>query len=136
MQLSEREIVLLRDTMAKLKAEAAPASTDFYDKLFRIAPDLRPMFGDDMEGQGMKFMSTLAVIVDAIDDEDALSDHLTRLGQGHSAFGVRAEHYTPLRQALIETMRAHLGGAFSSETEAAWTKAYDQMAERMLAATS
>jgi len=134
MHLSADDLTLIRSTMAELKANAEPASTDFYDRLFTIAPDLRPMFSDDLAGQGMKFMSTLSVIVDSLDDETALSPKLTQLGQGHRAFGVGEAHYAPMRQALIETMRAHIGSSFTPEAEGAWGRAYDQMAERMLAA--
>lgn len=131
MDLTPDETERLKTSMAALKTGAEPAATDFYDRLFRIAPELRPMFREDMAEQGMRFMSTLGLIVDAVGDETALAEKLDALGEGHRGMGVRAEHFAPMKTALLATMHAHLGAGFTPETEAAWSKAYDQMAARM-----
>ena len=134
MQLKADEIARIRATMEELKEHREPAGTSFYENLFRISPELRPMFREDMTGQGMKFLSTLAVIVDTIGDEARLDPKLDELGRDHAALGVRAEHYAPMREALMATMKQYLGGDFTPEVEAAWERAYGQIAGRMLAA--
>ena len=132
MEPSADDIARIRTTMEELRDHREPAGTDFYDNLFRIAPELGPMFREDMTGQGMKFMSTLAIIVDTMDDEAALAPKLEELGRDHAALGVEARHYAPMREALVETMKQHLGARFTPEVEAAWERAYDKIAARML----
>jgi nitric oxide dioxygenase len=99
-------------------------------------PEAREMFRDDMANQGMQFLSTLRVVVDHIDDLDRIDGELRNLGRGHGAYGVRAEQYGPMGDALIETMRDTLGPEFDAEAQAAWRKAYEAVAARMQAAVA
>ena len=132
MQLSEREIALLRESFRLLRLEEEAASERFYERLFEIAPEVRPMFPADMSEQGMKFMSTLGVILDHIDRPQALEPHLDNLAKGHAAYGVRPEHFPPMGQALIDTMRETLGDRFPEGADAAWRTAYDELANEMV----
>jgi len=142
MDLTPREIDLLRESFDKLSSKASLSTTAtsgdqfgriFYEHLFALAPELRPMFRSDLEGQGMKFLSTLHVLVDAFDDEEALRPQLRQLSEGHAAYGVKPEHFAPMGEALIRTMRDALGEDMPDETEQAWRRAYDQLAEEMVA---
>lgn len=132
MKLSDSVIALLRESFRLLQCEEDAASERFYERLFAIAPDLRPMFPADMSEQGMKFMSTLGVILDNLDRPDAVAPSLDNLAKGHAAYGVRPEHFRPMGQALIETMRETLGEALPVGAESAWRTAYDQFASEMV----
>ena len=132
MKLSESKIVLLRESFRLLQREEAAASERFYERLFEIAPEVRRMFPADMSEQGMKFMSTLGVILDSLDRPDALEPYLDNLAKGHAAYGVKPEHFYPMGQALIGTMRETLGEAFPNGADAAWMAAYDQLASEMV----
>jgi nitric oxide dioxygenase len=57
------------------------------------------------------------------------------LGKGHAAYGVKAEHYEPMREALIDTMREKLGSEFDASLEAQWRVLYDRVARDMHAAS-
>ncbi len=91
------------------------------------------MFRGDMAGQGMQFMSTLAVILEHLDDPQALRPYLEWLAQGHAAYGVKPEHFHPMGQALIWTMRETLGERFPEGADAAWEAAYYLIACEMIA---
>ena len=132
MKLSPAEIELMRESFRLLHREEQAASERFYERLFEIAPHLRPMFPADMSEQGMKFMSTLAVILDHLDDADALEPYLQNLAKGHAAYGVKPEHFPPMGQALIDTMREILGEDFPEGADAAWEAAYDDLAREMI----
>lgn len=132
MKLSEREIALLRDSFHALRQEEQAASERFYRRLFEVAPEVRPLFRADMSEQGMKFMSTLGVILDRLDDPAALEPYLDNLARGHAAYGVKPEHFAPMGQALIDTMRETLGADFPAGADAAWRKAYDELAHEMI----
>lgn len=137
MDLTDREISLIRQSFARLKAEndtVSPFGDAFYARVFAHMPEARSLFRADMAGQGMQFLSTLHVLVDHLDDLDRIDRELRTLGEGHAAFGVRPEHYAPMGEALIETMREAFGETFDAETEEAWRRAYTGLSQRMVAA--
>ena len=90
------------------------------------------MFRSDMTGQGMRFMSTLGVIVQNLGEPNALRPYLEWLAQGHAAYGVKREHFLPMGQALIQTMRETLGENFPEGAAAAWESAYEHLASEMV----
>lgn len=132
MPVTHHEAELVRTGFAHLQTRIQPASVAFYEALFRRRPDLRVMFREDLSGQGMKFMSTLGALVDSLDQPQDLAAKLKDLGHSHAALGVHAEHFAPMGDALIETLRAELGDEMTPEAEAAWRKAYDGLTELML----
>ena len=56
---------------------------------------------------------------------------LEQLAKGHAAYGVKREHFRPMGQALIATMRETLGDRFPKGADAAWEVAYDHLAQEM-----
>ena len=44
----------------------------FYDRLFEIDPDLRPLFRGDIQQQAHRLMATITFAVDGLDDLDML----------------------------------------------------------------
>jgi hemoglobin-like flavoprotein len=133
MTLTTAHIGLIHDSFRRLQPNVEAASELFYDRFFEIAPELRAMFRSDIAEQGMRFMSTLGVIVENLDDPQALRSHLEHLAQGHAAYGVKPEHFRPMGQALIWTMRETLGKQFPEDAAAAWEAAYDLLAREMVA---
>jgi len=132
--LDAREIALIRESFAKLDPRVEDASLAFYAALFTRKPDYRRLFREDLEGQGMRFMSAIRTILENADHPREASAEIARLGQGHAAFGLTAEHFDTMREALIETLGQELGEDFTPETEAAWRKGYDAIARAMMAA--
>ena len=132
MRLTSAQIDLIRDSFHRLEPDAEVAEK-FYDRLFEIAPELRALFRSDMTGQGMRFMRTLRVIVQHLDEPEALHPYLELLAKGHAAYGVKPEHFHPMGQALIWTMQEALGETFPEGAAAAWEAAYDHLAQEMIA---
>lgn len=130
--LSPEQVALLRESYRRLARAPEDASERFYARLFEIAPELRPMFPSDMSEQGMKFMSTLGIILDRIEDPELLEPYIEALARGHAACGVKREHFPLMRRALVETMREALGAEFPEGADAAWEVAYDRLARKMI----
>lgn len=131
MTLSAGDIALMRESFERLQPHVIEASELFYTRLFEIAPELRPLFRSDMTGQGMRFMTTLGVILQHLDDPEALAPYLKRLAEGHAAYGVRAGHFAPMGKALVATMRETLGEEFPEGADRAWAEAYEMLARQM-----
>jgi len=132
MDLTLAEIALMRESFTLLKADAQAASEIFYDRLFEIAPEVRSMFRSDMAGQGMRFISTLGLILQEIDNPENLEPYLRDLARGHAAYGVKPEHFRPMGEALVRTMQETLGERFPEGADAAWIAAYDDLASEMV----
>ena len=133
MTLTTAQIELVRDSFVRLQPNVEAASRLFYQRLFELAPELRSLFRSDMAEQGMRFMSTLGVILQHLHDPETLRPYLERLAQGHSAYGVQAEHFRPMGQALIHTMQDTLGDNFPEGADTAWAAAYDHLSREMIA---
>ena len=125
------DAALVRGTRPLLAAEPDRAASAFYAALFEDAPGLRSLFPADMTEQGRKLAATLALAADAAGDWERLGPVLDALARRHLAYGVRPEHYPPVGRALLKTLRA--SGASAAEA-AAWSRLYDAVAARMIAA--
>lgn len=124
----------IRRTWAKAAAAGDLVGQIFYAKLFDIAPASRAMFPDAMDDQARKLLQTLNWIIDHLDDADALVPAAQNLAVRHVKFGVTAEHYPAVGEALIATLRQGLSAEFDEEDEAAWLRTYAQLSGVMISA--
>ncbi len=131
MSIETDEDALVRESFERLRADFDQFSIFFYEALFRRAPELRDLFRGDLSGQGMKFMATLREILKAREAGEA-SGRLKELGTYHANLGITAESFEPMEEALIDTLRYHLRDAVTPELEAAWRKAYADIASKMI----
>ena len=132
--LTDAERALLKDSFDGLRADPE-AGRSFYAFLFARAPALRSMFrDDDFAGQGMKFLSTLGLILEDMTDPAALSGRIENLARAHGALGVTEEMFDPMGEALLDTLGKSAGGKPDAATAAAWRKAYALVSARMVAA--
>ena len=124
MNLSEKQIALIRDSHARLMNSEKPPGHEFYHILFNRVPPMRELFRDDIHGQGMRFMSAISVIVDNLDDLPGMEAEIEKLAAGHAHLPIRREWYLQMQDALIDTFAVALGERFTSETERAWRSAF------------
>lgn len=136
MDLTQTDIALIRKSIERLtdpRTGRDPFGREFYGALFEEAPETKALFREDLSEQGMRFLSTLRLIAEALDAPETLSDHMTRLAEGHRAYGVRPEHYAPMGRALRRALKQALGERYDGETDAAWDRAYQAMSQKMQA---
>jgi hemoglobin-like flavoprotein len=126
----------VRESWEKVDPIGEIAAALFYGRLFELDPSLRHLFRGDMAEQGRKLMQTLGMVVRGLDRLDDLLPALEVLGRRHGAYGVRAEHYDTVEQALLWTLERGLGDAFTPAARAAWAEAYDMLAEVMKRASA
>ena len=115
---------------------ADSALTLFYDKVFELAPQVRPMFTSAPAAQRAKLAAALTAAIGLLDDEARLRPVLSGLGQKHARFNLAPEHYAVVGEALLWTLAQTFGDAFTPEVRSAWTEFYGLVAETMLAGAS
>lgn len=103
----------------------------FYDKVFTLAPSVRALFRNNMTDQGRLLTHMLGGIVYSLSRPEHLKKGLAKLGQSHVDYGVKAEYYPVVKQAMLETIDEVLGERKSSQTIAAWNEALDFVIDTM-----
>jgi nitric oxide dioxygenase len=132
--MTPQQVHLVQQSFAKVSPIAEQAADLFYGRLFEIAPEVRPLFKNDMKAQGQKLMSTIALAVTSLDELPALLPVVQNLGRRHAGYGVTDDHYDIVGQALLWTLEKGLGADFTAETKAAWTEVYGVLADAMKSA--
>ncbi|MBY0382342.1 MAG: hemin receptor [Xanthobacteraceae bacterium] len=126
------QVALVQDSFRKVVPIADQAAAIFYDRLFEIAPQVRPMFKDDMAVQRKALMGTLAVVVNGLSDLPSVLPAASALARKHVGYGVEAAHYSLVGAALLWTLEKGLGEAWTSDVAAAWTSAYGMLSGYMI----
>lgn len=122
--MTPQQIELVQTSFKKVVPIAGTAADLFYERLFEIAPDVRPMFPQDMKEQKTKLIAMLATAVTNLHKLDEILPAVEALGARHKSYGVKAEHYAPVGAALLWTLEKGLGADFTPEIKAAWTDTY------------
>lgn len=130
--MNSTQVEIVQSSFAKVLPIADQAAGIFYRKLFEIAPQVRPMFKGDMTEQGAKLMSTLRVIVNGLSDLESILPAAERLAKKHVDYGVEAEHYAVVGEALLFTLATGLGEDYDAATSDAWAAAYTLLSEYMI----
>ena len=133
MQLDATEKELIGGSFRLLAVDAPAAAACFYRHLFEIRPETRSLFVEDMARQGAKLAQTLQVVVDQIGNWGLLRTTVEDLAIRHLAYGVRADHYDAVGEALLAMLSERLGPLCTEATLAAWRKAYDAIKAEMIA---
>jgi hemoglobin-like flavoprotein len=133
MKLNAEEQALIVGSFRALAADAPAATACFYRHLFRIRPETQHLFVENTVRQGAKLAQTLRVIVEHIGNWGLLRTTVGELAVRHLAYGVRAEHYDAVGQALLAMLAERLGPLCTDETRRAWGKAYDGIKAEMIA---
>lgn len=132
MTLTQQQLDLIRESLRWLTPEIDRVSGEFYADLFRRDPKMREMFRPDITGQGMKFMSAINVVVDNLDDPEALDREVELLACGHAGLGIKEMDYHTMEEALIDTFRYALGSRFTRDIQLAWRSVFQQISAAIM----
>ena len=106
----------------------------FYDRLFEVAPAVKPLFADvDMDRQRKALLNMLLVVRESLHDLDDVVPDLQALGAKHVEYGALQEHYPVVGEVLIGEMAGLAGDEWMPEYTAAWQEAYAVVQDVMLA---
>ena len=129
--LTVRQKDLVQGTFASIATIADDAAILFYQRLFELDPSLRPMFRGDMSEQRKKLMQMITAAVKGLDRLEQLVPVVQDLGRRHAGYGVRDSHYETVGAALLWTLEAGLGKAFTPEVKDAWAAVYGLLSTTM-----
>ncbi|MEO1257712.1 MAG: globin family protein [Bacteroidota bacterium] len=128
------QIQLVQQSWKQVLPIAETAGTLFYNRLFEIAPEVRPLFGDDLKPQIAKLMGMLGMVVTNLTQLGTLVPKVEELGRRHGKYGVEPAHFDKVGEALLWTLEKGLGDAWQPDVATAWTTAYTTLANVMIEA--
>ena len=76
-------------------------------------------------------MGMLATAVSNLHQVEKIVPAVQDLGRRHVGYGVTADQYEPVGEALLWTLEKGLGPAFTPQVNEAWTSAYTTLASVM-----
>lgn len=130
--MTPEQIDLVQGSFKKVAPIAGTAADIFYGKLFEIAPQVRPLFPEDMSEQKKKLMQMLAIAVNGLTKLDEILPAVQDLGSRHNGYDVTPAHYDFVGEALIYALSQGLGDDFTDEVKAAWVETYGTLANVMI----
>jgi hemoglobin-like flavoprotein len=103
----------------------------FYQRLFEIAPDLRPLFTDNVSVQSEKFTSTMTIILSRLYRGSSIISDVEFLAKRHTGYGVKNEHYEKVGIALLWSLEKSM----KTDDEnylLVWKSVYESLAQAMI----
>lgn len=134
--MTSRQTELVQESFQLVVPILNNATTLFYDRLFQLDESLRSMFRGPQEEQARKLAHVLTVVVKGLSRPEQILPAVEELGRRHSGYGVRPEHYDTVGAALLWTLQAGLGDAFTPEVRDAWSSAYQFLSFAMQKASA
>jgi hemoglobin-like flavoprotein len=133
MAMTPEAIRLVRESWARVEDARADLAHAFYRHLFMIAPETRRLFSHvPPDIQAEKFGDMLGEIVQVLDQPYRMLPQVNLLGQRHTHYGVSADDYAPVGDALLLALEEKLGSEFTPRLHAAWREAYQMLAHTMV----
>ncbi|BAN36069.1 hemoglobin-like protein (Hmp) [Sulfuricella denitrificans skB26] len=129
--MTPEKIALVRSSWQQVVPIQDTAAGLFYNRLFELDPSLRNLFNGDMVEQGRKLMIMINMVVNSLDRLESIIGMVKESGRRHVGYGVKAEHFDTVGNALIWTLGQGLGAGFTPEVKEGWVEAYGVLASTM-----
>ena len=129
--MTPETIALIKSSYAEVTAKPRRLAARFYDELFAVAPNLRPLFPSDLTLLQGHFEAAIALVVRNLDEMSALRESLRDLGAQHVHWGARPEDYVTAREALLKAIGA-LSPTWDDTLERDWRSAVTSIIVPML----
>ncbi len=118
--------------MLVAKIDPATVGGLFYNRLFEIMPELKPMFTTPIPEQSKKLLGMLSYIISRLDTLDDILLEISKLARRHVHYGVQPAHYAAVGSALLWTLENGLGDYWNEPLEKAWTEVYTVLSSAMI----
>ena len=135
-KMTQKQTELVRSTWAMVAAmDHVAVGQLFYNRLFEIAPQVKPMFRNPIDEQSKKLFAMISYVIAKLDKLDTILAEVAKLAQRHAGYGVQANHYTIVGEALLWTLEKGLAENWTEETKDAWIECYTILSNAMIASS-
>lgn len=130
--MTPEQISLVQNSFSKVEPIANTAAELFYGKLFELDSDIQSLFKSDMKEQGKKLMTMIGLAVKGLTDLEKIVPAVQQLGVRHKEYGVTADQFITVGEALLWTLEQGLGDDWNDELKEAWATVYGVLAGTMI----
>ena len=129
MNLSLRQIELVRSTFTLLEPKAPVAVLAYYQKLCALNPALRGQLQSHLDDESARLMALWRAAADFADQPGRLRAMLARPGSGCASYDAGGAHHAESGEALLWSLATTLGKEFTPEARGAWAALHSAMGE-------
>ena len=131
--MTNHQIHLVKSTWQLAAAHADVVGPMFYNRLFEIAPEVKPLFGrTTIPEQSKKLLAMLTYVIRKLDRLEDILDEVAMLAKRHVKYGVEAKHFDAVGAALLWTLEKGLGEHWNEEVKTAWITCYTLLSSAMI----
>lgn len=130
--MNENQIKLIRESWDYVVTNVDGAGMIFYDRLFEVAPEVKPLFKGDIKNQSKKLITMISFAIGKLDQLDSVVKDIEDLGRRHGKYNVRQEHYLVVGQALLWTLEKGASEIWTEEHKEAWSVLYGVLSATMI----
>lgn len=130
--MTEQQILLVKNSWSYVVVQSEEAGQLFYQRLFEVAPAVRPLFKGDSKEQARKLMNMVTLIVAKLQKLDDIMNEIKLLAQRHNQYGAEPAHYLVVGECLLWTLEKGLGDKWNAETRQAWVTVYSTLSGAMI----
>ncbi len=130
--MTEQQILLVKNSWSYVVVQSEEAGQLFYQRLFEVAPAVRPLFKGDSKEQARKLMNMVTLIVAKLQKLDDIMSEIKLLAQRHNQYGAEPAHYLEVGECLLWTLEKGLGDKWNAETRQAWVTVYSTLSGAMI----
>ena len=131
-QMTADDLRLLRKSFTLVEATGHVGALIFYQRLFSVAPAVRPLFRTEIEVQSKKLMKTLTAVLGLAEKPEQFRETLEELGARHVEYGAKPEHYPIVVETLLYMLERVLRDSFTPKVQELWKGLLDTIAGMML----
>jgi hemoglobin-like flavoprotein len=134
--MTQKQTELVRSTWTMVAAmDHVTVGQLFYNRLFEIAPQVKPMFRNPMDEQSKKLFAMISYVISKLDKLETILSEVAKLAQRHTTYGVQPHHYSIVGEALLWTLEKGLAENWNVETKEAWIECYTVLSNAMIASS-
>lgn len=133
-RLTPRTIEIVKASIPALEAHGVEITNRMYVRMFENEM-IRAMFNSAhqaADSQPKAVAQAVLAYARNIETLDAMAGAVERIAQKHVALDIRPEHYPYVGEALLGAIGDVLGDAATDEVLAAWSDAYDALADILI----
>ena len=130
--MTPEQVAIVQRTAAMVEQDGDRFARAFYDHLFERRPSARCLFPEDLDLQRSRLVEEILLLVAAAADLPSFLERARELGRRHQGYGVHADDYPFVGDALVAAVAVVAADQWSPEAEAAWRRTYVLISEAML----
>ena len=123
-QFSHRDMV--RESIISVGSRMTALSISFYTHLFQLDASQMQVFDGSAVTLNRKFINMMATFK-SIKNLEKMTPAIESLTKRHVSYGMKVEHLSPFKEALLLALSEQLGDRFTDEVKQAWHNTFDEI---------